>query len=256
MSGRTCMRREHPSRFILDRMACGDIGEEDKKKLRLHMDTCSECSTYFETVTDGSLRVTHRYPQFSDLQKQYRFPKNPATSGVREALLSFFTPLRSLLAFGACAVLCLVVYFGAFDSSDPRLSVKGQPQWFLYSQGTLFSNSDKVIKVGSGDSLQLLMRISSPVYYHLLYRDDNNPIQRYCCDESKILETTEDGAKVSLPFSIVLDSLWQRQTLFCIASSGPLKVKDAERLIAEQKNIEDLEDIWIHTFHLYNGVNE
>jgi hypothetical protein len=256
LSDRTGEGQEHPSKLILDRMACDEFSEEEENKLRSHMDTCSECSAYYMSVTDNSVCITDRYPQLVNLKRKYHPFKDPVSSRIRNALLSYVTPLRGVLAFGACALFCLVVYWGSFTGNDPRLTVKGKPQWFLYTGGSLFSTADKVIMVESGDSLQLLMRLSSPVYYHLLYRDDNSPVNRYCCDESKMLEPRADGKKVSLPFSIVLDSLWQRQTLFCIASSKPLQPKEAERLIDNGKGARTRSDIWIHTFHLYNEIDK
>jgi hypothetical protein len=245
----------HPSRFLLDQLINGDVSTGRAQELQAHVEACPQCTAYCRVIGDRAERITDRYTTFEQLHRARRKQESNPLAGLLERLRRSALSTRVAMAFGTVALLCLVLVYYPRQSREDVLTMKGGPTWQLYANGVLYSNPQDTIRISSGGQLQLLMRISAPIYYHVFYRDDNGALQSYCCETAQLLQPAAGGKETSLPFSIELDSAWKSQDLYCLSSSKPLTAESATQLIRDWKNgksAQESNETWIMQFHLVN----
>ncbi len=233
-------------------MVCDDLSEQEYAAVSAHVNECPCCREYVQQVSNPSETITKEYPQLSKLKERYA--PSPIEGNKQRAKKPFilWSPFRGTLAVGLSFVLCIVFLFQINKNEPEPLAIKGNTTWFLFANDSLYSQNADTVWLQSGDQMQLLARINKATYYHVFYRDDSGPMHRYCCDEPTLLEPSEAGAMVSLPFSIELDTLWQRQAIYCLSSNVSFDATRGFKAISRSQTAEPDTAIAIQPFYLFN----
>jgi hypothetical protein len=87
-----------------------------------------------------------------------------------------------------------------------------------------------VIRCRAGDTLEIAIGGSGPLYGRILCQNDGGPLRNFRPSTSRVLSWT--GAKGEFfPQRIILDKHWKRKTLYCVAARRPLPVLESISLV-------------------------
>jgi hypothetical protein len=241
---------QHPSRFKLDSYITASCSSDDRMMIELHCLSCKECKEYLITLSDSSKVVTSQFPDLKTLDKVYSAKRGSKQLILNKAMYNhpLFRPaIAALLVFA----LIIPAYFIMNADRGEYLQVKGSPEWLLFTKSQFVHNEGHEINVHAYDTVQLFLQAARPLYFTIMYQDDDGPLNVYNTD-NVVLRNASDGKPVPLPFSIVLDSLWNRQNIYCIASESKLS---ADAITSAIKNYEQFNNkttgFWIRKFTLY-----
>lgn len=224
-------KRDHVSRYFLESILAGDLNLDDHPDGKAHIDGCATCSEYIKTAADRSSGLSSNYPTFRSLHSSYS--QNKKKFDIVKRVVDVFAELTApsrIKPVAAFAVLCLlaggVVIFRS-SLTPERLYLKGAADYSLYVNGSGAGNRNGIVMCGPGDTLQLVIRSRRPVYFRVYYRDDGKDVAAYM-PESPGNHPKCGGPKGEpLPQAIILDSLWEREELYCLWSLEPIGNDDA-----------------------------
>ncbi len=226
----------HLSGLKLEAILSGQFDPDKDPVVKAHLAECSACTEYLKNAPSFSEPFAAKYPDVDSLLERSR---NSAPIPVTETLLDkfkhtiavLFSP-RPALAF-ASLVLVFVAGFMLFmpAGNSKKFVVKGDAFYTLWVNGNVVSG--QTITVKPGDTLQLGVTGKKPMNYSILYQDDNGLINTYLSGESSSVGKPHCEL---LPHSIVLNSGWKEEILYCILSDTPLTPENAGVFINQYLN--------------------
>jgi hypothetical protein len=241
---------QHPSRFKLDSYIMASCSTNDVQMIELHCQTCDQCKEYLNTLTDSSAAITSRFSDFGSLNNAcsknnvHNVPKTKKT-------VQFHTFLSPAIAALFVFALIIPTYILMTANRGDNLQVKGSPQWLLFAESQFVKSTGQEINIHASDTVQLFLQAVKPLYYTIMYQDDGGTLNVYN-EENERLSNASDGKPVPLPFSIVLDSLWNRENIYCIASENKLSAETIDTVIREYGTLNNTTTgIWIRKFTLH-----
>ncbi|HKP94203.1 MAG TPA: zf-HC2 domain-containing protein [Fibrobacteria bacterium] len=246
----------HPSRLSISAYLAGETAAADRAAFEAHLAACPDCAALVRDARSARDAFAAQYPSLEHLGATRRAKRNPAP--VTEVLLK---RLRALFAgpawrpvFAAAALLALAAVvlrlpFRPAPSDD--LSPKGTARFVLFVDGRPVT--DDSIACKPGDTLQLGIVSNRPVHYAVLYRDDGGPLKTYMADGQGEPRGGPKGE--NLPYSLVLDSGWRRERLYCLWSAGPFDAHAARAFIEGGGEAAAEGDAFLHlrTFLILNS---
>jgi hypothetical protein len=241
---------QHPSRFKLDSYIMASCSAEDSQIIESHCQTCDECKEYLNALTDSSATITSKFPDFGSLHNVVS--KNDVIKEqTPKKLLKFHAVLSPAIAALFVFALVIPMYIMMTNHKSDSLHVKGSPQWLLFAESQFVKNTVHEINVHAFDTVQLFLLAAKPLYFTVMYQDDDGPLNKYNGTQ-EVLRNLSDGKPVPLPFSIVLDSLWNREDIYCVASENKLSAEAITAVIRDYGKLNDTTTgIWIRKFTLH-----
>ncbi|MDQ3002866.1 MAG: zf-HC2 domain-containing protein [Fibrobacterota bacterium] len=249
----------HVSRLVLAQMLAGDLDSEAKSALENHLAGCSECAGKYREAVHAAEGFAAKYPTREYLAATRRSKRNP--SAARPTLLDRLLGggagargLRPALALILILAGAGVLYrLAPMPSTDNELSTKGDAITAFY----LFVNGKRIqgdtVYCKPRDTLQLGITGAKPVHYVILYRDDRGPLRAYMSANAQNAAPIGGPKGQNLPNSLVLDSGWTRETIYCVWSPSPFGL-EAAKALAEGAPPAAASSLQIRSYLLINQI--
>jgi hypothetical protein len=249
----------HPSRLAMAQMLAGDLDAEAGSAFEKHLAACAGCSETYREAVRAADGFAAKYPTREYLAGTRRSKRNPspAPPSLLERLLGSLPGARGLrpaLAFILILAGAGVLYrLAPVPSQEEELSAKGDAAavFYLYVNGKRIQGDTVFCK--PGDTLQLGITGPEPVHYAVLYRDDDGPLQAYMSANAPEAAPMGGPQGQNLPNSLVLDSGWSREILYCIWSASPFGL-EAAKTLAQGTPRSDTGPLRIRSYILVNRV--
>src|SRR5512133_973835 len=242
--------QQHPSRFKLDSYIMASCSTDDLKMIESHCLSCKECKEYLNALSDSSTVLTTQFPDFKSLDEACS-TKSTGKKLIPVKTVKFHPYLGPAIAALFVFALVIPVYFMMNPSRGDLMQVKGSPQWFMFTESKFVQSAAHEVNVHAFDTVQLFLQANKPLYFTIMYRDDGGLLKVYNA-ENELLHNSSDGKPVPLPFSIVLDSLWNGQDIYCVASENKLSAETIALVIKDDEQLNDTTTgIWIRKFTLH-----
>lgn len=227
----------HPSRLAMARMLAGDLEPEEKGAFEGHLAGCAHCGNMYRKAVATAEGFAAKYPSPEYLSGTRRSKRNsPEKAPSRwERILGYLGGARGLRpAFAALILLVAagVVHRLSLPKADSdAFTAKGGPSFYLFLNGKQVLRDTVFCK--PSDTLQLGITSSEPVYYAVLYRDDDGVVRPYMAAAGPDSRRIGAPNGENLPNSLVLDRGWTRERLYCIWSKAPIDPAAAEAFSAD-----------------------
>jgi hypothetical protein len=263
----------HVSRFILARAIATELTPEEKTKFDQHNEVCVPCRQAWERAKTEAQSFALAHPTLNQLRRAVdnRVPVSHRNRKVTQESWGDLFPARLwtgwIDAFArprvAWAMALVVVSVGAIlysrnaalerSGADPvareEFAAKGlaiptknqsidstqaaTALYYAFVNGVAVSGDS--LRARPGDTIQLGIVSSAPVYYALYYRDDGRDLLPYFSAGDSARRPIGTAQGENLPRSLVLDSLWKRETLYALSSAKPFSHAEAvERITAQE----------------------
>lgn len=225
-------RGDHLSRLAISRLLAGDLPDAEGAALENHVRTCASCSTAYQAAGEAARNFSGKYPTLEYLKATRRSRRNPAApptslwTRIAQALHGLGGMRPVLATLMVLATAGALVWMQSADPARPDLSSKGGiagASFHLFVNGQHIQGDTAAC--GPGDTLQLGITSPSPVHFAVLYKDDAGEINTYMDGKGGPLG---DAKGVNLPNSLILDSSWSRELLFCLWSATPFDAYQAK----------------------------
>lgn len=225
-------RGDHLSRLAMSRLLAGELSDAEGAAMESHVRTCASCSTTYKAAGEAARDFSGKYPTLEYLEATRRSRRNPSASPtplwtrIAESFrgLGGMRPvLASLMVLATAGAL---IWMQPADLAQPDLSSKGGiagATFHLFVNGRHIQGDTAAC--GPGDTLQLGITSPSPVHFAVLYKDDAGEIKTYMDGKGGPLG---DAKGENLPNSLILDSSWSRELLFCLWSARPFDAYQAK----------------------------
>lgn len=209
----------HLSAFVVDALVSGALTSVEQEAAERHLEGCIRCS-------DDVAAVRALHEKFTaDV-----LPRTLPALRAREARSR--RPMRwiALGAAGlaAAAAIALVLHFKAPPAKpdvpeEPYLAIKGSTGMKIVAQhaGTQLEVVDGV-KLAKGDAIRFVVDPNGLPYLLVASVDGDGQVTVYFPAGGKESGRVEDGRKVELPGSIVLDDARGPERVFALFSKEPL----------------------------------
>jgi hypothetical protein len=249
----------HLSRLAVARMLAGDLDAEAASAFEKHVADCSRCAGSYREAIHAAEGFAAKYPTREYLAGTRRSKRYPAATppSLLERLLGSLPGARALrpaLAFILILAGAGVLYrLAPIPSQEEELSAKGDAAavFYLYVNGKRIQGDTVFCR--PGDTLQLGITGPKPVRYAVLYRDDDGPLQTYMSANGAEAAPMGGPQGQNLPNSLVLDSGWSREILYCLWSASPFGLEAAKNL-AQDAPGSDTGPLRIRSYILVNRV--
>jgi hypothetical protein len=213
-----------PSRFVLER------------ELVLDEPACRERSSfaadYIEWARKRGREFEERCPTFEVLRRRV---EGRGVTGPVRCFSRWIACLRAPFPVGAAVVvIVLIVTVIGWRSAREELTAKGGIEAALFLNGSEIPGDRDLIRCAAGDTIQLLVTAESSVWYYVVYREGDGPYRSYVPDRLEgRTRLSGDGAMTRLPYSIVLDSCREVETIYCLLASTPLDFCRARKYLEQ-----------------------
>lgn len=243
-------RDQHPSRFKLDAYITASCSSDDRIMIESHCLSCNDCWEYLNAFSDSSAALTSQFPDFKSLDSACT-KENSGKKLLPFKIVKFKPFIGPAIAAMFVFALVFPVYFIMHTGRGDGMQVKGSPQWILFTKSQFAHSAAEEIHINALDTVQLFLQADRPLYFTIMYQDDSGPLKLYGVD-NELLRNSINGKPVPLPFSIVLDSLWSIQDIYCMASEKKLSQETILSVIVNYGKLNDKNTgISIRKFTLY-----
>jgi hypothetical protein len=239
----------HPSRFVMGQFLAGGLDNTLEREIHDHLRGCGSCGRIFSEARGTAAAFAVKFPEWETLRRTRRQRRLAATE--RELRIFGFLPkwlgLTPRFALAGLVFLAGAGYLGlGKHAQQGDLTAKGDARFYLFINGAQASRD--TVECAPSDTLQLGLTSPGPQHYAVLYRDDQEGIRVYM--ESAKMKPVGKPQGENLPHSLVLQSDWKEETIFCISSPAPFTAADARSAI-DGKN--PRRPLRLQTYHLVNG---
>jgi hypothetical protein len=256
----------HVSRHAIARAVAADLSAEEKMVFENHVHGCSSCHGHWLGAQSEAKEFMNSHATWEQLQKSIRERDHKKASHSRawweawdlnlpvRIWQRWVEAMKGPRAAWVMATLVIGIGVSLFTlnsySGKARHGENGESEWAakgLAVQGEpidlqaaeqaktayyVFVNGKSAmgdsLRVRAGDTIQLGIVSQNPVYYALYYRDDGNELKPYFAAGESSQTPIGNPQGENLPKSLVLDSLWKKETLYAMAS--PQRFSHAEAL--------------------------
>jgi hypothetical protein len=248
----TYAQDSHPSRLALARLLAGDLDEAGRGELEKHIQACPACNANYANAGREAAMFSQKHPTLDSLSAGRRKAAPETALDWRKKLGGIFDRafgLRpALAAFSLLAVVAVIWTFNARHGGD--LMAKGGTHFLLAVNGREVRGYE--IPSKQGDTLQLGITATTPVYYAVLYRDDNGKTVAYMGGEGAGQKPLGLPQGENLPHSLVLDGGWSTEILYCVWSEHPFTVDEAVRFVQDLPGGPTPRELHAQVFQLKN----
>jgi hypothetical protein len=224
------MSKTKPPSILQIERACSE------KKLLSQSDD-SHTQEYLSWAEKTGKEFSDRYPTWDFFKQQSRHKScfSRIVTKLAEYCRYFINPKIASIAI-ATASLCLVFSIVMLNHNQV-LTMKGSDTAFLFVNGNRVNFDTIPIICSAGDTLQIGTTHASAIWYFLLYADDAGALQSYmpdsCIGKNKLSSNKKNQL---LPYSIVLDSLWNEEKVYCVLSKTNVTSERAFDLVERVRN--------------------
>jgi hypothetical protein len=207
------MPTEQCNRVLVDRYFLGEIGAEEKRAVRAHLDGCADCRGRMSALENERRDYLMAHP-FREFAAKHLDGESPSESAAaRRAPASLWLP--GLIGAVACLVLVPVVLrYGIHDTvvTESGIRTKGGPvlEYYLKRGGTVTpGNASESHR--AGDELQFVYSAGSHAYVTLASIDTRGHVSLYRSSDAAsdanapMSLSASPGDKQTLPFAVTLD---------------------------------------------------
>jgi hypothetical protein len=246
----------HPSRLTLGRLLAGDVDASARLDLEKHVRACPDCNAAFAKAEQAAARFAGKYPTLESLAfgRTHRTsaPAPEPQGWLRRLTRAFEGGFGRRHAFAALGLLVFAAVIWQVNGRMGRddLTAKGGTHFYLVHNGQQVRGAD--LACAPQDTLQFGIIGSDPVYYALLYRDDQGRIAPYMGGEGGAQQPLGNPQGQNLPHSLVLEGGWSSETIFCIWSNQPFTLDDAVKFAGNLEANPEPQGLHAQIFQLKN----
>lgn len=212
-------KEAHLSAFTVDALLSGALSSADQVTAERHLDGCARCRD--DVAAARALR------------EKFTADVLPRTLPAVRARARRSTKWIAVVAAGlaAAAAIALVLHFKAPPAKpdvpeEPYLAIKGSAGMKIVAQhaGTQLEVVDGV-KLAKGDAIRFVVDPNGLAYLLVASVDGDGQVTVYFPAGGKESGRVEDGHKVELPGSIVLDDARGPERVFALFSREPISAE-------------------------------
>ena len=249
----------HLSGLEIGRFLAGELTPDERSAFAAHLRSCVECAALFSQAEQAAAGFAGGYPSFASLDASRQAPRRrrePKPTWGERLVGLFGGPglLRPALASAVVLLAAAAMFWRLPSRPAGDFSAKGGASFSLFLNGRHVGVENLIC--GPADTLQLQVTAPSPVYYAILYRDDEGPLQVYLGGDGEAQRPLGLPKGENLPHSFILTGGWKRETLYCIWSRHPLTLPQAEaiaeRAVEGAEPTAHGEDPGLQLYHLEN----
>lgn len=242
----------HLSRLAVARLLAGEADVAEKAGYDAHLADCPVCAMAYREAARAADGFSAGYPTLEYLAATRKARRNPspAADSPLARLFGWFGNGRGWRpALGAALVLVVAVVYNRFAFRAPEpIAYKGQAAFRLFVNGKA-ATADS-LECRPGDTLQLGLVAERPMHYAVLYRDDGGAPRAYLSSADAGNRPVGSPEGENLPHSLILDSAWATEILYCFASSRPIPPDTAATYAVREPPTGG--DLRLKTFRLRN----
>ncbi|NOU32882.1 MAG: DUF4384 domain-containing protein [Polyangiaceae bacterium] len=211
----------HLSAFVVDALVSGALTSVEREAAERHLEGCTRCSDDVAAV-----RALHEKFTADVLPRTLPNVRARVASSRRPAMVRWIGV--GVAGLAAAAAIALVLHFKAPPAKpdvpeEPYLAIKGSAGMKIVAQhaGTQLEVVDGV-KLAKGDAIRFVVDPNGLPYLLVASVDGDGQVTVYFPAGGKESGRVEDGRKVELPGSIVLDDARGPERVFALFSKEPL----------------------------------
>jgi hypothetical protein len=225
----------HASRLMLARLIAGDLDDAGRAELNGHIKGCARCGETFAKAESQAALFAAKHPTWESLAAGRKAAPAWAEPSVGwlEKLSEIFGGLGLKPIFATLSLLVVAAVIWTFNGHPvgEDLTAKGGTRFLLDLNGREIRGGEVSCK--PSDTLQLSVTSATPVYYAVLYRDDDGKPALYMGAEGSGQKALGLPQGENLPHSLVLGEGWQQETLYCVWSAQPFTAEEAEAFVQD-----------------------
>lgn len=207
---------------MLERYFAGEIEGEELEKIRRHLGSCAECSSYVAGLEAQKADFLAKHPFASFTRAHAHVNVIPWYSRfLRGALRPALIPVYGVL------MVTMVFLPMMYREDSPDVRFKGRiPVSFLLRRDGAVRKGSTTMKFESGDNIQVVFSIGEERYVSLLSVDSRGVISFYHPDPQSTTCSVHmpAGQKQPFPGSIILDDTPGDELVLVLFSGNALSV--------------------------------
>jgi hypothetical protein len=226
-------------KLTLEKYFTGELASPEAAELESHVQGCTECNAYMESLEERKRRFHGAYPfgTFIDAVKERSTPwYMKIVERINQPVLR---PVYAMVL-----LLCIALPLYISYNNQPQIRMKGRDDIsFLYRRNGVVNEGDIKDTFHADDEIQILYTSTASQYITLFSIDTEREISFYHPDYSSrwCSIATGAGAGQHYPSSIVLDSTPGQELIVAVFTRKPVSTESIERRVDRIINKEPLD---------------